>query len=111
MDHLIKILPLYLGCDTNKGKFIGMREDILFIQKEEGLIEEYKVQDVGNAVILNLRELSNLTDEQSKQLNKEGLSIGRPHGYTFSNNGFLYLLTLGVDLFGLINSGYAKVIS
>jgi hypothetical protein len=51
------------------------------------------------------KQLGDLTDEQSKQLIiiKEGLAIGRPHGYTFTSYGILYLLSLSVDLFGLIN--------
>jgi hypothetical protein len=108
MNQLSKCLHLYLGCNTNKGKFIGIKEDILLIQTKEDLIDEYTIQNVGNTLFLYLRQLSDLTDEQSNQLIKEGFSIGRPHGYTFSNYGFLYLLSLSVDLFGLINAGYAK---
>ena len=108
MNQLGKYLHLYLGCSTNKGKFLGIREDILLIQTKEKLIEEYNIPNVGNTLFLYLRQLSDLTDEESKQLIKEGLSIGRPYGYTFTNYGFLYLLSLSVDLFGLINSGFAK---
>ena len=108
MKQLGKCLHLYLGCNTNRGKFIGIKKDILLIQTKGELIEEYPIQNVGSALFLYLRQLSDLTDEQSNQLIKEGFSIGRPHGYTFSNYGFLYLLSLSVDLFGLINSGFAK---
>jgi hypothetical protein len=108
VNQLGKCLHLYLGCNTNKGKFIGIRKDILFIQTKEELMEEYNIQNLGNTLFLYLRQLSDLTDEQSNQLIKEGFSIGRPYGYTFTNNGFLYLLSLSVDLFGLINSGFAK---
>ena len=108
MNQLGKYLHLYIGCNTNKGIFTGIREDILFIKTDGKLTEEYDIRNVGNTLFLYLRKLSDLTDEQSKQLIKEGLSIGRPHGYTFSNYGFLYLLSLGVDLFGLINAGFAK---
>ncbi|MGZ8558970.1 MAG: hypothetical protein ACXWWC_11575 [Chitinophagaceae bacterium] len=108
MNQIGKYLHLYIGCNTNKGIFIGIREDTLFIQPAEKLIEEYNIRNIGNALFLYLRQLSDLTDEQSKQLIKEGLSIGRPHGYTFTNYGFLYLLSLSVDLFGLINAGFAK---
>ena len=108
MNQLGKYLHLYIGGNTNKGIFIGIRKDILLIQTEEKLIEEYDIQNVGNTLFLYLRELSDLTDEQSKQLIKEGLAIGRPHGYTFTNYGFLYLLSLSVDLFGLIPAGFAR---
>lgn len=108
MNQLGKCLHLYIGCNTNKGIFLGIRKDILLIQTEKKLIEEYDIQNVGNTLFLYLKQLNDLTDEQSKQLIKEGLAIGRPHGYTFTNYGFLYLLSLSVDLFGLINAGFAK---
>jgi hypothetical protein len=108
MDQLDKCLHLYLGCYTNKGKFIGIRKDILLIETVENRIEEHNILSVGSTLFLYLRQLGDLTDEQSKQLIQEGLSIGRPHGYTFTNRGFVYLLFLSVDLFGLINSGLAK---
>ena len=108
MNQLGKYLHLYVGCNTNKGIFIGIKKDILFIQTEEKLADEYDIRNVGNTLFLHLRQLSDLTDEQSKQLIQEGLSIGRPHGYTFTNYAFLYLLSLSVDLFGLINAGFAK---
>ena len=108
MNQLVKYLHLYIGCNTNKGIFIGIREETLFVKPEEKLTEEYDIRDVGNTLFLYLIKLSDITEEQSKQLIKEGLSIGRPHGYTFSNYSFLYLLSLRVDLFGLINAGIAK---
>ncbi|MBC7829004.1 MAG: hypothetical protein H7122_14740 [Chitinophagaceae bacterium] len=108
MDQLDKFLHLYLGCNTNKGKFIGIRKEILFIVTEENQIEEYVIQNVGNSLFLYLRQLTDLTNDQSKRLIQEGVSIGRPYGYTFTNHGFVYLLSLNVDLFGLINSGFAK---
>jgi len=107
MPQLLECIKLYIGCNTNKGKLIGIRNDALLIQKEEK-IEEYKIQDTGESVFLYLKQLSDLTEEQSKELIKEGISIGRPYGYTFSGNGFLYLLSLQVDLFGLIKANLAK---
>jgi hypothetical protein len=71
-------------------------------------MQECDISTVGKTVFLYLKQLGDLDDAQSKQLVKEGLSIGRPYGYTFSNRGFLYLLLIEVDLFGLINSGLAK---
>ena len=87
---------------------LGIRKDILFIQSDQDSIEEHSIKDVGNTLFLCLRQLSDLTSEQSKQLIKEGIVIGRPHGYTFTSRAFLYLFSLSVDLFGLINAGYAK---
>ena len=108
MTQLHRCLSLYLGCNTNKGKLIGIVGEVLIIQNEKSVTEEYNIKDVGKTLFLHLRQLNDLTHAQSGQLIDEGFSIGRPHGYTFSNNGFLYLLSLSVDLFGLINSGYAK---
>ena len=108
MTDLNKCLHLYLGCNTNKGKFIGITKDTLLIQPEERLVEEYNISSIGNTLYLYMRQLSDLTEEQSKQLISHGFSIGRPFGYTFTNYGFLYLISLNVDLFGLIKSGFAK---
>jgi hypothetical protein len=108
MTDLQKCLHLYLGCTTNKGVFVGIRDKAIFIQTSDNLTEEYCIQDIGKTVFLYLRLISNLTNEQSKQLITEGLVIGRPHGYTFTSYGFLYLLSLNVDLFGLINRGVAQ---
>ena len=106
MHQLIECLHLYVGCETNKGKLIGTRNDILIIESASKT-EEYNINTVGNIIFLYLKQLSDLSDGQSKQLIDEGISIGRPTGYTFSNYAFLYLLSLRVDLFGLINAGFA----
>ena len=108
MSRLQNCIPLYVGCETNKGTFIGIVKNSLFIQNGEHSITEYSKQSVGQTVFLHLKRLSDITDEQSQQLNKKGFNIGRPSGYTFSNDAFLYLLSLHVDLFGLINAGMAK---
>jgi len=108
MSRLESCVPLYVGCETNKGKFVGIVKDSLFIQNGEHSITEYSKQSVGQTVFLHLKRLSDITDEQSQELNKKGFNIGRPSGYTFSNDAFLYLLSLHVDLFGLINAGMAK---
>jgi hypothetical protein len=106
MHQLLECLHLYVGCETNKGKFIGTRNDILIIQSGS-TTEEYPINTVGKIIFLYLKQLSDLSDAQSKHLIEEGISIGRPTGYTFSNYAFLYLLSLQVDLFGLINAGFA----
>lgn len=107
MSDRDQFIHLYIGCETNKGKFTGMVNDRVFIQ-QNGEIVEYDKQVLGETVFLHLQKLSDITDEQSKELNKKGFNIGRPSGYTFSNEAFLYLLGLHVDLFGLISSGIAK---
>jgi hypothetical protein len=87
MSQLGTYLHLYIGCDTSKGKFIGIRKDTLLIQTEEEIIEEYGIESIGDTLSLYLRQLSDLTDEQRRQLIKVGISIGRPYGYTFTNYG------------------------
>jgi hypothetical protein len=108
-DHFQSV-HLYLVCNSNKGKFIGINNNLLLIQTKENSAE-YEKTLLGKEVFLYLRKLESLTELQSKELINQGISIGRPHGYTFSNYGFLYLLSLHVDLFGLIKSGIAKEIS
>ena len=111
MSRLDQCLRLYIGCDTNKGKFTGMINDTLFIQNENRSPVEYNKQDIGQVLFLYLRKLSDIKEEQSVELIKLGFTIGRPSGYIFSNEAFLFLLGLQVDLFGLINSGFAKDIN
>jgi hypothetical protein len=108
MDQIYQCLFLYIGCETNKGKFIGIIDNTLLIYTEYKQVEEYDRLLLGDKLFLYLRVLSDITNEQSKELIKKGLSIGRPFGYSFSNHGFLYLLSLHVDLFGLINAGVAR---
>jgi len=107
MSNLDQYIHLYIGCETNKGKFTGMVNNSLFIQ-QNGEMVEYDKGVLGKTIFLHLRKLRDITDEQSKELNKKGFNIGRPSGYTFSNDAFLFLLDLHVDLFGLINAGLAK---
>jgi hypothetical protein len=109
MRRLEKCLHLYIGCETNLGQFVGFKKDCLLIQAvNEQTITEHPMQGLGSSVFLYLKKLDDLTEEESRDLIKKGIAIGRPNGYTFSNEGFLYLLSLNVDLFGLINSGYAR---
>jgi hypothetical protein len=51
--------------------------------------------------------LSDLTHDESVELINKGFNIGRPKGYSFSSEAFMFLLTLNVDLFGLIQHGIA----
>ena len=107
MSRLNQYIHLYIGCETNKGKFTGMVNNSLFIQ-HNGEMVEYDREVLGKTLFLHLRKLRDISDEQSGELNKKGFYIGRPSGYTFSNDAFLFLLSLHVDLFGLINAGIAK---
>jgi len=109
MDRL-KCIPFYVGCQTNKGQLIGTSNESLLIRpgNSQATVENYQKQDVGTVVVLYLRKLSDLTPEESVELITNGLNIGRPKGYSFSPEAFLFLLTLHVDLFGLIQHGFAK---
>lgn len=109
MTRLEKYIHFYIGCDTNKGKLVGVKPSCLLIRVEgERSITEYDMQLLGDSIFLYLQKLNDLSEAQSKELIERGISIGRPNGYTFSNEGFFYLISLHVDLFGLINSGYAR---
>lgn len=107
MTRLEKCIHFYIGCDTNKGKLVGVKQAHLLVQAE-GSIMEYGVQVLGISLFLYLQHLNDLSEAESKELIHRGIAIGRPNGYTFSNEGFFYLISLHVDLFGLIKSGYAK---
>ncbi len=102
-----KYLCFYIGCNTNKGILAGIKKDLLFIETGQQSIVEYDIKELGITLFLYLNQLNDLTTEHRKQLIKEGVVIGRPHGYTFTTPAFLYLLSLGIDMFGLINAGYA----
>ena len=105
-------IQLYIGSETNKGVLIGVVNDILFIQlKRKQEIVEYSKEELGTTIFLYLRKIGDLTQQQSDELISKGFAIGRPSGYSFSNEAFLYLLSLSVDLFGIINSGFAKDIN
>ena len=109
MDRLDRCLPLYIGCETNKGQLVGIIGDRLFIQApgKEPIVEYHK-QVLGKSLFLYLQKIGDIADHQSNELIEKGFSIGRPSGYSFSNEAFLYLLGLQVDLFGMIKSGIAK---
>lgn len=96
-------LPFYMGCDTNKGKLIGITQHFVLTQSENGSISE----DREFSIKLFLKKLNKISADEGSELIKLGFSIGRPAGYSFSPRAFLYLLSLHVDLFGLIDSGLA----
>ena len=103
---IYEYLHLYLGCNTNLGKLIGVNEKSYFIRSEDGEIIERTFFDEPMIKLL-LRKISNLNTEESSILNQKGLSIGRPRGYSFSPDAILYLLALRIDLFNLIAEGLA----
>ena len=103
-------LHLYLGCGTNFGKLIGVHVNSCVIQKDTGEVFEKSFSDEHPLKLL-LRKISDLTGEESETLNKKGLNIGRPRGYSFSPEAILYLLNLRIDIFNLIAAGLATEIS
>jgi len=112
MNNLENYIHLYIGCETSSGQLVGVIEDRLFIRPVgKQSIVEYEKRVLGKTLFLYLRRMSDLTGQQSDQLIVKGFSIGRPSGYSFSNEALLYLLSLSVDLFGIINSGIAKDIN
>lgn len=109
MRRLDKYIHFYIGCNTNKGKLVGVKYNCLLIQDEDKQdVQEFDIDELGSNLFLYLQKLDSLSEEESKELIKKGLALGRPNGYTFSNESFFYLITLHVDLFGLINNGYAR---
>ncbi len=105
-----KYLPLYLGCNTNLGKLTSVNENSYTIRTEnEEIIERAFIDEP--MVKLYLRKISDLNSEESAELNKHGLNIGRPKGYSFTPDAILYLLGLRIDLFNLIAEGLAMEIT
>lgn len=111
MNNHADWIQLYIGCETDQGLLVGVVNNSLFIQDKQKKIVEYSKKEIGTTVFLYLRKISDLTEQQSDELIAKGFAIGRPSGYSFSNEAFLYLLSLSVDLFGIINSGLAKDIN
>jgi hypothetical protein len=100
-------LPLYLGCGTNKGKLVGINKQIVLTESENGTTTEHDLAGTELFIKPFLKRLNNISCEESSELVKMGFSVGRPNGYSFSPNAFLFLLSLHVDLFGLIALGLA----
>jgi hypothetical protein len=111
MNQQAKILPLYLGCQTNKGELIGISNGSLYIQSTDKNVAKYPIAEVGISLFLHLRKLSDLSPPESTKLIEKGLNTGRPQGYSFSPGAFIFLLSLNVDLFALIEGGLAKDIT
>ncbi len=94
-------MHLYIGCDTNLGKLVGVNERKYFIQLANGEIMERGLDEKQPAKLL-LRKISDLNLAESTELSSKGFSIGRPRGYSFSPEAILYLISLRIDIFNLI---------
>ncbi len=99
-------LHLYLGCNTNLGQLTGVNENSYSIRMKNGEITERAFADEP-VIRLFLRKISDINVEESAALNRLGLNIGRPKGYSFTPEAMLYLLNLRIDLFNLIAEGLA----
>ncbi len=91
-------LHLYLGCATDKGELTGVHEHLYFIRSQSGEMLELNFEEQPSAKLL-LRKISDLNIHESAELNRKGLPIGRPRGYSFSPEAILFLLSLRIDLF------------
>jgi hypothetical protein len=104
---IAQYLPFYLGCNSNKGKITGINQNCISVQSAENNIIEYDIDNADFIIKPYLRNLHSLTKDESTQLINKGMNIGRPKGYSFHPDAFLYLLTMRIDIFGLIESGLA----
>ena len=100
-------LGLYIGCQTSEGKLIAIKQNSVYTESHEGVVKEYEISKLGVSFKLLLKKLNTLSHTESNLLITKGFSIGRPNGYSFSPEAILYLASIGVDLFGFIESGYA----
>jgi hypothetical protein len=100
-------LHLYLGCDTNNGKFVGINGNTCFLLSQNGEINHVELNSKNQLIKPVLRKLSDMNLHESSELNKRGISIGQRKGYAFTPDAILYLLTLRIDLFNLIAEGLA----
>lgn len=111
MKTIVHFLPFYLGCRTTIGKLVGIHDHLVLTKSITGEIVSNDTTLDGFSIKLFLKRLRDLSEPESTQLIEKGFSIGRPKGYSFSPDAFLYLLSLHVDLFNLIDSGLAIDIS
>ena len=108
MKSIAYYLRFYLGCQTDKGRLIGLDSNMAYTASGDGTIYGHDIHASDFSIKPYLKRLSKLTESQSLELINQGFSIGRPKGYSFSPGAFLYLLSLNVDLFGLIDVGWAE---
>jgi len=100
-------LHLYLGCDTNNGKLVGINGGTCFILSGKGEITQQDLYENHHSIKPLLRKFSDISPDESSELNKRGISIGQRKGYSFTPDALLYLLSLRIDLFNLIGEGIA----
>ena len=110
MNQAAMQVRFYSGCETNKGIFVGFDSENVFVRDaaSDRAPAAYPLAAWGKELFLLLRPMSSMTDEERQELISKGCNIGRPKGYSFSVDAFLYLLDLRMDLFGLIRAGYAR---
>lgn len=106
MLHPRNYFHFYIGVETNFGRLVSAGMNSCTIQKPRGEIVEAPYAD-DFSVRLHLRTLNDLSRDESAELIRKGMSIGRPRGYSFSPEAFVYLLFCRVDLFGLIENKLA----
>jgi hypothetical protein len=106
-EKITRYLPFYIGCDTNRGQLLGICGDLVQTKAQDGQVIELDADNEAFDLKPYLKRLSSLSEEESTELIRLGFSIGRPKGYSFAPEAFLFLLGLKVDLFGLIDEGLA----
>ena len=97
-------IHLYLGCNTNEGKLVGIFQKTWLIQKPNNEVAEISKSESIKPI---LRKLKDLSSKESEELNRRGISIGQRKGYSFTAEAIYYLLSIKVDLFNLIEHGLA----
>jgi hypothetical protein len=100
-------LHLYLGCDTNYGKLVGIKGSVCFILSQNGEINQEDLNNGNQSIKPILRKFNDMSIIESTELNKKGISIGQRKGYSFTPDAVLYLLSLRIDLFNLIANDLA----
>lgn len=100
-------LHLYLGCDTNNGKLVGINGSDCILLSHNGQMIYESLHDKNQPIKPILRKFGDLSIIESTELNKRGISIGQRKGYSFTPDAILYLLSLRIDLFNLIAEGLA----
>lgn len=100
-------LHLYLGCDTNSGKLVGINGSTCLLLSQNGEINLGDLNNRNQPIKPILRKFGDLNNQESTELNKRGISIGQRKGYSFTPDAILYLLSLRIDLFNLIAEGLA----
>ena len=100
-------LHLYLGCDTNYGRLVGINGSTCFLLSQNGEINQEDLNNGNQSIKPILRKFSDLSIIESTELNNRGISIGQRKGYSFTPDAVVYLLNLHIDLFNLIAHGLA----